>query len=639
MQIRELVLYGYNGKVRHLPFNIGAVNVITGKSKSGKSAVGDIIEYCLGGDSCPIADGVVRENVAWYGLLLQFENEQVFVARKNPELGQQSTSYCYMETGYKITVPASCDFKPNTNVSSLETALSQRLGISENQHTPPIGQSRAPLSANIRHSLFYCFQSQDEIAGRNVLFHRQAEDFMTQTIKDTLPYFLGVVNENALLLESERSNLRRQVVLEKRKLNETKSIAGGRTRALSLLSEAVQVGLVDNEVYSAEDDYAVLYATLKAATEWKPLPIKKSAMDRLSYLQSSLDECYQELSDLELNIHNAKTFSGETNGFAAEVVHQKTRLESIGLFEKLNFDPKVCPFCAGSLESPLPEVEMIKAAIVNLDEAITGVTKEQPKLRAFIDSLESSRQKKREEIANLEAEIDGIYSQDDAALRVRDLNSRRAMVVGRISLWMDSVDDERDSKPNEDRLKKIEARLAEIDTLLDASEAEEKKQSILARIQVNMTEWAKGLDLEHHDNPYRLDLNKVTVIVDKPDRPVSLRQLGSGANWVGVHLITYFALQKHFIEAQRPVPRFMFLDQPSQVYFPSALDEKKTDWERVTEIYQFILDRVQQSNGALQAIIVDHANPEELGFKGVVVENWQDDGYLVPEDWYKSSGD
>ena len=102
---------------------------------------------------------------------------------------------------------------------------------------------------------------------------------------------------------------------------------------------------------------------------------------------------------------------------------------------------------------------------------------------------------------------------------------------------------------------------------------------------------------------------------------------------------TYFALQKHFIEAQRPVPRFMFLDQPSQVYFPSALDEKKTDWERVTEIYQFILDRVQQSNGSLQVIIVDHANPEELGFKGVVVENWQDDGYLVPKDWYKSSGD
>lgn len=30
MQIRELVLYGYNGKVRHLPFALGKVNIITG---------------------------------------------------------------------------------------------------------------------------------------------------------------------------------------------------------------------------------------------------------------------------------------------------------------------------------------------------------------------------------------------------------------------------------------------------------------------------------------------------------------------------------------------------------------------------------------------------------------------------------
>lgn len=67
MQVLELVLYGYNQKVRHLPFKLGQVNIITGRSKSGKSAVGDIIDYCLGGNSCNIADGVVRENVAWYG--------------------------------------------------------------------------------------------------------------------------------------------------------------------------------------------------------------------------------------------------------------------------------------------------------------------------------------------------------------------------------------------------------------------------------------------------------------------------------------------------------------------------------------------------------------------------------------------
>ena len=106
-----------------------------------------------------------------------------------------------------------------------------------------------------------------------------------------------------------------------------------------------------------------------------------------------------------------------------------------------------------------------------------------------------------------------------------------------------------------------------------------------------MTDWAKALQLEHCDNPYRLDLNRVTVVVDKPERPVPLKQLGSGSNWVGVHLISYFALQQFFINANRPVPRFLFLDQPSQVYFPSELDEKQIDWNEVNKMYQFIIDR------------------------------------------------
>ena len=93
-----------------------------------------------------------------------------------------------------------------------------------------------------------------------------------------------------------------------------------------------------------------------------------------------------------------------------------------------------------------------------------------------------------------------------------------------------------------------------------------------------------------------LDLNKVTVIVDKPERPVPLKQLGSGSNWVGVHLITFFALQRFFIGANRPVPRFLFFDQPSQVYFPSELDEKQIDWNEVGKMYRFIIDHTKSAN-------------------------------------------
>lgn len=640
MQIRELVLYGYNGKVRHLPFALGQVNIITGRSKSGKSVVGDIIDYCLGGDSCNIADGVVRDNVAWYGLLLQFEHERVFVARKNPDKGQQTTGVCYIDIGEKIEVPDNCDFSSNTNVSGIEESLTRRIGISENLNTPPEGQSRLPLAANIRHALYYCFQGQDEIAAKNFLFHHQSDDFITQAIKDTIPYFLGAISEEALTLENERSILKRKLTLEKRKLEENRNLMGGDSeRAISLIGEARQAGLIDASTQIDYKNYREMYSVLQTAMNWSPSMIgSNSGMDRLTFLQSKLQEIRDEFDEIGISLDNARKFVGETAGYSGEAQHQKMRLESIGLFEQLTFNPGKCPLCSGTLEQPLPSVEMIKASIVNLDKSIANVTREQPKLRAFISDLEREREKKQEEIKALEAEIDGLYQQESERARLRDINARRGKVVGRISLWVESVENDTESEKQEQVVKRIEGRIKEIDDILDRDSVEERKQSALSRIQEDMTKWAKALQLEHSDNPYRLDLNKVTVVVDKPERPVPLKQLGSGSNWVGVHLIAYFALQRFFVNANRPVPRFLFLDQPSQVYFPSELDEKQIDWNEVNIMYQFIIDRTIELNGKLQVIVVDHADLKEDSFRQFICENWWPiDKNLVPSDWYENT--
>lgn len=639
MQIRELVLYGYNGKVRHLPFSLGKVNIITGRSKSGKSAIGDIIDYCMGGDSCNIADGIVRDNVSWYGLLLQLDNERVFVARKNPDKGQQTTSVAYIEIGDKIEVPDSCEFAPNTTSDGIEKALTQRIGISENLNTPPEGQSRLPLAANIRHALYYCFQGQDEIAAKNFLFHRQSDDFISQTIKDTIPYFLGAISEEALALENERILLKRKLNAERRRLAEKRSLMGGGfERAITLIGEARQVGLIDPAIEIDCQNHQEILSLFRSVLEWTPQTGNlEGGMDRLTSLQNKLQEARSQYDDLGASLDNARKFIGEASGYSGEALHQKMRLESIGLFDHIDFDHGKCPLCSGKLENPLPSAEMIRAAIVNLDKSIANVTREQPKLREFISTLEQDRQRKREEIKTLEAEIDGIYQQEDEQAKLRDLNARKGKVVGRISLWVESVQPDKDSGQQEQAVQKMEMRLREIDSILDRDSVDERKQSALSRIQEDMTKWARELQLEHSDNPYRLDLSKVTVVVDKPERPVPLKQLGSGSNWVGVHLITYFALQHFYINAKRPVPSFLFLDQPSQVYFPSELDEKKTDWNEVNRIYQFVIERTTELHGQLQVIIVDHADPEKSSFGEFILENWwPDDKSLVPVDWYET---
>lgn len=640
MQIRELIIYGLNGKVRRLPFNLGEVNIITGKSKSGKSALGSIIDYCLGGSSCNIADGVVRDNVDWYGLLLQFKTEQLFVARNNPPAGQQSSGFCYVERGEKVEIPEKCEFISNINYSGLEELLSGMVGISENLHNTPDGQSRDSLAANIRHALFYCFQNQYEIASPEVLFHRQQEPFIPQAIKDTLPYFLGIVNDDSLALEQERTRLKRQIVIEKRRLDESLALrGGGLDRAISLISEAKEIGLLSNDVVVDYDNYDAIKEILSNVDEWKPDSVPTIGADRLSVLQSELAECQSELETLNLDIESARGYAGASSGYENAVKHQTVRLQSIGLFEQLDFLPNHCPLCSSDMgDNPLPYVAAIKTAISNLSKEIEKVDKERPKIREYLNGLENMRQKLREKIQNLRAEIDGIYEHNQSANLYRDLMARRAKVAGRISLWLDSMNLTDNYEGKTDTIAGLEGRLREVEKLLSQDDLDERKASALNRISSNMSNWAEELKLEYSDHPYRLDMNKVTVIVDKPERPIPLKQLGSGANWVGVHLLTCFALHKFFIEANRPVPRFIFIDQPSQVYFPSEREEKKQDWDLIKALYKFIFDRVSELKRQFQLIIVDHADLKDPQFHNAVIEDWiPDDKFLIPLDWYQKT--
>lgn len=634
MQIISIILYGINGEKRTVKFNIGKVNIISGKSKSGKSVIGDIIDYCLGGDSCSIADGIVRETVSWYSVVLQFDDEQFFVARKNPLKGQQSTNQFYYERRKVIVEPDNCEFISNSNTEGIENMLSEKLGIAENLNIPPEGQTRSSLAANIRHALFYCFQNQDEIAAKNFLFHKQSEDFITQSIKDTLPYFLGIINEDSLELEKERVILKRKIAVQKRENEEIRMLQGGGTKkGIELIAEAEAVGLLETDVSASYNDYKSITALLKIVNEWIPKKLESNSMDKLSFLQERLSVNKDELESIDEDIRSAKNFEGYAYGYANEAEQQKMRLQSIGLFEKLNFQTNVCPLCSNKLEETLPSIEAMKTSIKNLDSNISSVMREKPKLREYINKLEDSRQKLIEDNKSIKSEIDGIYLQNEEANKIKELNSRRAKVAGRISLWLESVSLNEDISDKELLIETYKCRLNEIESLLDKDFVEDRKQSILSRMSVEMTEWAKELELEHCENPYRLDMNRVTVVVDKPDRPVPLQQLGSGSNWVGIHLIAYFALHKYFIEMNRPVPNFLFIDQPSQVYFPSDDDAKDTDKAEVNNLYKFIIKRVEELGNKMQVIIVDHANLKSKEFQSVVIKNWWDGEKLIPESW------
>jgi hypothetical protein len=92
--------------------------------------------------------------------------------------------------------------------------------------------------------------------------------------------------------------------------------------------------------------------------------------------------------------------------------------------------------------------------------------------------------------------------------------------------------------------------------------------------------YGERFDFETGYKPIHLRLSLDTFDlwheIDERHR-VFLRAMGSGANWLASHLVLFLSLQRYFCELgdSCAIPPVLFIDQPSQVYFPAVLDGRE----------------------------------------------------------------
>jgi hypothetical protein len=189
LQLIALAIYNRTGERRELKFQLGRVNIVTGASLTGKSALISIVDYCLGRSEFMIPAGVIADTVVWYALHVLLPNGEAVIGRPAP-VGTQSTTAAYLGMGSDLRLPEFAGLLVNSNTDAVSDLLTEAVGITANENVPPDGESRRSLQANISHARFLLFQPQTVIANDKTLFYRADEQFIPQAIKDTLPYFL-----------------------------------------------------------------------------------------------------------------------------------------------------------------------------------------------------------------------------------------------------------------------------------------------------------------------------------------------------------------------------------------------------------------------------------------------------------------
>lgn len=647
LKILDIVVFSHHGQQRALSLNANGVSVITGASKTGKSALVDIVDYCFGSGECRVPEGPIRRAVSWFGLRLQLPSGQAFVARRCPDPRLRSSEDCFVAVGDAVTIPETDQLRQTTNTKGLLSLVSGWTGIVENLYQPPEGQTRLPLTANIRHALAFCFQPQDEIIRRHQLFHGADDNFFAQAIRDTLPFFLGAVDDEYVRKREELRRLREQLRSVDRQINELNSIRGnGAGKAAVLLAQARDVGLTTASAESWDDTISALREASRARLDAVG-SLQQGGVEyrRLSDERAQLLQEYRRFKD---EIDAIRSFDADAQGYVREASEQRGRLASIGIFEATE-PGHACPLCEQVLPEAVkqPPIESLRNALTAVSSRLESVTRNRPRIERAAAEVTTRLEATRSALTRNRQQLEAIRQLDEPLKAAQDDLTRRALVQGRMSLYLESVPDLPDTRSLHEHAEALRSACTDLEAQLSDDTVAERLASIASILGREMTDWAQQLELEHSGFPLRLDMKKLTIVADTADGPLPMSRMGSGENWVGYHLIAHMALHKWFSQRNRPVPRFLFLDQPSQVYFPTERDVDgslnqidEDDRAAVNRMFQFIFGITAQAlTPGFQVIVTEHADINEEWYQGAVVERWRGGQKFVPEDWPRAGAE
>lgn len=227
---------------RTVDFKSDKINIITGASRTGKSAIIPIIDYCLGADKCTIPVDTIRNATAWFGVLISLDGGQILLCRKEP--GQRaSTGEMYILRGNELSIPEK--IIANTTVDEVKNVLNELFSMSFLAVDP---QNRDGFSSrpSYRDFMAFLFQPQNIVANADVMFYKADTMEHRQRLINIFPYALGAVTPEILAARQELERVKKQRDRLQRELDAIKEVSENWKQEISSwLMQAKEMGLID----------------------------------------------------------------------------------------------------------------------------------------------------------------------------------------------------------------------------------------------------------------------------------------------------------------------------------------------------------------------------------------------------------
>jgi hypothetical protein len=501
--IMHIGVFDKEGTAHAVSFKDG-VNVITGRSSTGKSALIEIFDYCFGSSEFTVPVGVITDCANIYFTVMRVNESALVLGRRakesqaflKEELDIQKVSEIksltpeYFHADYFSPLS---DFLKEMKrhfgvlVTDIDEDLSVRVWTGRKSSTP-----------SIRSFTSFMLQHQNLVANKHALFYRFDQKEKWEQAIDHLKIFLGFADQQYFLKAQELNALQQELrQLERSLPKRSEKIEVAKAKLLNALREyeAISGKALGFDVNTAESHPKATLDTLRITKVYiqdstAHVRLKNEAEEEERGLVAKLRRKQQELDAVESSI-------------AFSLKYTERNSQTV-VPESANVHASVCPFC----ESHSSEVE---DQANQLTDAITWLNSELLRSSYRLESFEEQKKKTQGEIDATKKELSRCRQRIKAIEgQIKDLEKVRSQyelaVEAKIrveSALSEIVEIKRG--PTDEDISILKAKIKDLTNYLSSNyNIQQKLSQAQERICTLLEDLGAGFDFEQSYRPIKL---------------------------------------------------------------------------------------------------------------------------------------
>jgi hypothetical protein len=581
--ISKLIIWFKNGTSRELEFLPNKVNVITGRSNTGKTAIIDIIDYCFFASKSKISHDTINENSAWYSIVINYDGNPFTFARKAPEYSNVSDEYYFtnkLDSFYKVPYQ-------NSDKNTLKSFFESIFKIDSNAKVEYGGSFHTKES---KISLRY-FQMFNTISGNiiendsGVFFDKQNEDRYREALPRVFDLAVGI--------ETVENIVRKDTV---NKLSTKLKRIEGKNKKIE--NKSSTFAEEQSNIISLAKKYSLINPELDKDTAWKEISSVKIDSVINSGQGGSRDALEKEYYATFNKIKKLNNFDAQYQSYKKSLSVIENKIKPIEYLKMIDH-------------------EIIKTSI--FDEITTAISEQLLKIKFERNKKTPLTVQVQDKIADLEEKLNHLkqkieeYPEEEFNY---SSSNEKFYYLGQITAQAKIFNDFESEDKYEDT-QKLKNQIDNI-SIVDTTN---KRESTSRAIEEIVAGYMKivSLSLENYKDysPF-FDYKNKTLGLRKP-KSVHIENVGSSSNQMFLHL--FFTLAMHDIIEQNNSPfvaPYLIIDQPSRPYYGDEPEEEKhlssSDQSKIINAFKlldsFIESRLE-TKSHFQMILLEHI-PENI---------------------------